>query len=224
MATNIRKIGHLTYVLRNVMRLARKELPMSFDVFHVARMSRSIFPSQCLVVCYVGRGSHFCGPANKGCVYSALPRMKVRDGTNDDGSGTNKAYQMTDLVHCHVHCHVPEGSSIAIIRCRESNLFLNMTALGYKLYGDEGKVIRMTQLSPDSWMLLRYQYDDSISKTSTRESATQHNTNWVGSIRSDTASLPPIRSRPLHLPNSLKPVLKMHPNTQSPHPHRQHTP
>ncbi|KAF2241475.1 hypothetical protein BU26DRAFT_571941 [Trematosphaeria pertusa] len=36
-------------------------------------------------------------------------------------------------------------------------------ALDHKLLGGESKVIRITQLSPDSWMILGYQYDDGTS-------------------------------------------------------------
>jgi hypothetical protein len=57
---------------------------------------------------------------------------------------------------------VPNGSSIVttVVRYRDSKWPLDPATLGPKLLGGDGKVIRMTQLSPDSWMLLGYQYDD----------------------------------------------------------------
>ncbi|KAF1365183.1 hypothetical protein EJ07DRAFT_171092 [Lizonia empirigonia] len=59
--------------------------------------------------------------------------------------------------------------------------------LDHELLGGEGQVIRMTQLSPDSWMLLGYRYDRR-SSTSTRETTTPDNAEWVSSPRSDAAS------------------------------------
>ncbi|KAF2472845.1 uncharacterized protein BDR25DRAFT_353166 [Lindgomyces ingoldianus] len=41
----------------------------------------------------------------------------------------------------------------SIVHCNESILFLNPTALDHKLFGEDGKVIRMAQLSPDSLTL-----------------------------------------------------------------------
>ncbi|KAH8708395.1 hypothetical protein GQ44DRAFT_466355 [Phaeosphaeriaceae sp. PMI808] len=83
------------------------------------------------------------------------PGTKVGDGSNINyGPSANMAYQITDLTLC----PVPKGSSIvtAIVHCNESISSPNPTALDHKLFGEDGKVIRMTQLSPDSWMLLGY--------------------------------------------------------------------
>ncbi|KAF1364594.1 hypothetical protein EJ07DRAFT_172627 [Lizonia empirigonia] len=60
--------------------------------------------------------------------------------------------------------------------------------LDHELLGGEGQVIRITQLSPGSWMLLGYQQDNEGSSTSTRENPTLDNTNWVNSPRSDASS------------------------------------
>jgi hypothetical protein len=96
------------------------------------------------------------------------------------------AYQITDLTHC----YVPEGSSIvtATVHCSEPNMSLNPIALYYKLLGGEGKVIHMTQLSPDSWMLLGYRYNDGASGACNRESPTLLNADLTSSPLSDTAS------------------------------------
>ncbi|KAF2820790.1 hypothetical protein CC86DRAFT_427623 [Ophiobolus disseminans] len=68
------------------------------------------------------------------------------------------AYQITDLTLC----AVPNGSSIvtAVIRYRHSKWPLDPAVLGPKFLGRNSKVIRMTQLSPDSWMLLGYRCDN----------------------------------------------------------------
>lgn len=78
------------------------------------------------------------------------------------------AYRITDLAHY----HVLKGSSIvtAIVRRSESNFSLNPIALNRKLLGGDGKVVRMTQLSPDSWILLGYPYDHGVPGAYTRES------------------------------------------------------
>ncbi|KAF1346339.1 hypothetical protein EJ07DRAFT_160546 [Lizonia empirigonia] len=70
-------------------------------------------------------------------------------------------YQITDLTLC----AVPNGSSIvtAVIHYRDSNSPLDPAVLGPKFLGRNSKVIRMTQLSQDSWMLLGYRYDDDAS-------------------------------------------------------------
>jgi len=115
---------------------------------------------------------------------TASLRMKARGRTTTVRPSANMAYQITDLTHC----HVPEGSSIltAVVRS-ELNLSLNPIVLDHELLGVEGKIIRMTQLSPDSWMLLGYRHDGR-SSTSTRKSPTLDTTDWMNSPRSDTDS------------------------------------
>ncbi|KAF9692714.1 hypothetical protein EKO04_009147 [Ascochyta lentis] len=68
------------------------------------------------------------------------------------------AYQITDLTLC----AVPNGSSIvtAVIRYRDSKWPLDPAVLGPRFLGRNSKVIRMTQLLPDSWMLLGYWCDN----------------------------------------------------------------
>lgn len=100
---------------------------------------------------------------------TSSPGKKAEGGPNKNyGPIANIAYQITDLTHC----HVPEGSSIVTVtvRCSES-ICLNQMALYQKLLGSEGKVIRMTQLSPGSWMLLGYRYNDGASGPCTRGSS-----------------------------------------------------
>ncbi|KAF2245134.1 hypothetical protein BU26DRAFT_508468 [Trematosphaeria pertusa] len=84
-------------------------------------------------------------------------------------------------------CAVPSSSSIvtAIVRYRDSKCSLDLTALGYKLFGRDGKVIRMTQLLPDSWMLLGYQYNDGAPGPCTYGSL---NAGWISSSYSDAAN------------------------------------
>ncbi|KAF1975440.1 hypothetical protein BU23DRAFT_566567 [Bimuria novae-zelandiae CBS 107.79] len=109
---------------------------------------------------------------------------KARDRRNIHyGPSLNMSYQITDLTLC----PVPKGSSIvtAIFRYRDSKLSLDPVALDHKLLGGEGKVIRMTQLSPDSWMLLGYRYDDGASGPCTRGSL---NADWMSNLHSDAAS------------------------------------
>ncbi|KAF2189523.1 hypothetical protein K469DRAFT_41848 [Zopfia rhizophila CBS 207.26] len=125
-------------------------------------------------------------PRTDSVTWSCSPRTSSPGTNKNHGPSANMAYQITDLTHC----HVPEGSSIvtATMRCSESNLSLNPIALYHKLLGGEGKVIRMTQLSSDSWMLLGYRYDDGTLGVYTRESPTLLNADWTSSPLGDTAS------------------------------------
>ncbi|KAH8688595.1 hypothetical protein GQ44DRAFT_734520 [Phaeosphaeriaceae sp. PMI808] len=111
---------------------------------------------------------------------------KAGDGSNINyGPSANMAYQITDLTLC----PVPKGSSIvtAIVHCNESISSPSPTALDHKLFGENGKVIRMTQLSPDSWMLLGYRYDDGASSACNREGPTLRNADWTSSPLSDAS-------------------------------------
>lgn len=115
------------------------------------------------------------------------PGTELRHRTDINyGPSASISYQVTDLTLY----HVTKGSSIvaATVRCNDPKLPLNLIVLDHELLGGKGKVIRMTQLSPDSWMLLGYRHDDSESSTSTRESTTLNNTDWVSSPRSNAAS------------------------------------
>jgi hypothetical protein len=56
---------------------------------------------------------------------------------------------------------IPNSSSIvsAIVHYRASNRFPDLKALSHNYLGEQGKFIRITQLSPDSWELLGYRCD-----------------------------------------------------------------
>ncbi|KAJ8129253.1 hypothetical protein O1611_g4378 [Lasiodiplodia mahajangana] len=112
---------------------------------------------------------------------------KARDGTDKNHEpSTSMAYQIVDLIHY----HVPGGSSIvtATVRCSESNLPFNPIALYHKLLGGEGKVICMTQLSPDSWMLVGHQYNNGAPGAYNREGSMLHNTDRTSSPLSKATS------------------------------------
>jgi hypothetical protein len=81
---------------------------------------------------------------------------------------------------------VPNGSSIvtAVVCYRDSKWTLDPAALGSKFLGGDGKVIRMTQMSPDSWMLLGYRYDDDASGPCTSRSL---KANWTSESHSNAA-------------------------------------
>ncbi|KAF1361620.1 hypothetical protein EJ07DRAFT_175572 [Lizonia empirigonia] len=91
--------------------------------------------------------------------------------------------EITDLTLC----AIPNGSSIvaATIRYHDSIQSLDSVALGHKFFGKQGKVIRMIQLSPDSWVLLGYQCNDSALGLCNRGNL---NAEWMSSSRSDAAS------------------------------------
>ncbi|KAF1362263.1 hypothetical protein EJ07DRAFT_153815 [Lizonia empirigonia] len=99
------------------------------------------------------------------------------------GPSLDKSCQMTDITLC----AIPNGSSVvsAIVHYRASNRSLDLVALGRKCLGEQGKVIRMIQLSPDSCMLVGYQYDDNPLGPYTGRSLNAHQTS---SSHSDTAN------------------------------------
>ncbi|KAF2690377.1 hypothetical protein K458DRAFT_383484 [Lentithecium fluviatile CBS 122367] len=98
-------------------------------------------------------------------------------------SGADMSIQITDLTLC----DVPNGSSIVtgIIRCHDSKQSPDLAALGHRLFGGEGKVIRVTQLLRDSWMLVGYRYKGSASNPCSRKDL---NSDWMSSSRSNAAS------------------------------------
>jgi len=61
-------------------------------------------------------------------------------------------------------------------------------ALNHKLLNREGKVIRITQLSPNLWMLLGYQYNDSALGLRACGSLTLLNVGRISNSHSDAAS------------------------------------
>ncbi|KAF1362638.1 hypothetical protein EJ07DRAFT_152896 [Lizonia empirigonia] len=126
----------------------------------------------------IDRGLRSCSPQ------SSSPDTTARDGTNINyRPSLNMSGEITDLTLC----TIPNGSSIvaATVRYRDSNLSLDPVALGHKFFGKQGKVIRMTQLSPDSWMLLGYWFNDSVLSFCNRGGS---NAEWMSSSHSDAAS------------------------------------
>ncbi|KAF1973467.1 hypothetical protein BU23DRAFT_131519 [Bimuria novae-zelandiae CBS 107.79] len=112
---------------------------------------------------------------------------KAGDGTNiHSRPSLDMSYQITDLTLC----PVPKGSSIvtATVRYRDSKLSLDPVAPNHKLLGREGKVICMTQLSTDSWMLVGYRYDDVVPSACSRGSPTLLNIGRASMSLGDSAS------------------------------------
>jgi hypothetical protein len=90
---------------------------------------------------------------------SSSPGTTASDGTNINCKfRLDKSCQIADLTLC----TIPNGSSIvaAIVRHHDSNWSPDLVAVGHKFLGEQGKVIRMTQLSPGLWMLLGYRCND----------------------------------------------------------------
>jgi hypothetical protein len=88
------------------------------------------------------------------------PGTTADHGTNINyGCDLSMSCQITDLTLC----TIPSDSSVvtAMLRSLKSDSYLDVVALGRKALGEQGKVIRMTQTSPDSWVLLGYRCDDS---------------------------------------------------------------
>ncbi|KAG9186466.1 hypothetical protein G6011_09574 [Alternaria panax] len=91
---------------------------------------------------------------------SNTPGTTADDRTNIDYEcDPSMSCQITDLALC----TIPNGCSVvtAMLRPHNSNCSLDVVALGHKVLGEQVKVIRMTQLSPDSWVLLGYRCNDS---------------------------------------------------------------
>jgi hypothetical protein len=82
---------------------------------------------------------------------------------------------------------VPNSPSIvtAVVCYCDSKWPLDPAALGPKFLGGDGKVIRMIQLSSDSWMLLGYWYDDDASGPCTSRSL---KADWTSESHSNAAN------------------------------------
>jgi hypothetical protein len=93
------------------------------------------------------------------------------------------SYQVTDFTLC----AIPNDSSIvtAIVSHRDSYWSPDLVALSHKFLGKQGKVIRMTQLSPGSWMLLGYQCKDGALDLRNHRGL---NAEWISSSHNDPAS------------------------------------
>lgn len=86
---------------------------------------------------------------------SISPKVRVSNrATGDCRSSTDMACQIADISHY----DVPKGSSIimATVHYQESSSAFDVQGLYRTVFGDEGKALRMVQLSRDSWMLLGY--------------------------------------------------------------------
>jgi hypothetical protein len=115
---------------------------------------------------------------------SNTPGTTADDETNIDyESGLRMSCQITDLTLS----AIPDGSSVvtAILRHHDSNCSLDLVALGHKVLGEQGKVIRITQLSPDSWVLLGYRCNKRAIDLCNRGSL---NAEWMSSSHNDAAS------------------------------------
>jgi hypothetical protein len=112
------------------------------------------------------------------------PGTKAGGETNiNHRPSVDMSYQITDLTLS----AVPNSSSIvtAVIRYHDSKRPLDPTALGPRFLGGDGKVIRITQLSPDSWMLLGYRYGDDASGPCTGRGL---KVDWMSEPHSDAAN------------------------------------
>jgi len=158
--------------------------------YRVDTRSRSTMPTRKLRNITSAQLSQLSRPesysASRSCSpQTASPRIKARRTTNTVGPNANMAYQITDFTRC----HVPKGASIltAVVRS-ESSSSLNPIVLDHEVLGVGSEIIRTTQLSPDSWMLLGYRRDDGGSDACNCESLTLLNADRTSSSFSDTAS------------------------------------
>ncbi|KAI1676126.1 Myb DNA-binding domain containing protein [Pyrenophora tritici-repentis] len=116
-------------------------------------------------------------------------------GSNSLGTtaedGNNIDYESRSSMSCQIKdltlCAIPDDSSVvtAILHLSSSNHSLSLLALGHKVTGEQGKVIRMTQLSPDSWLLLGYRCNGSPADLSNCE---RLNKKRMNSAHSDAVS------------------------------------
>jgi hypothetical protein len=119
----------------------------------------------------------------RSCSPRALsPGTKAETNTNHRPS-IETSYHITDFTLC----TIPNGSSIVtvVFYYRDSKWPPDPAALGPKFLGGDVKVIRMTQLSPDSWMLLGYRYDDDASGLGSGRSL---KADWTSEPRSDATN------------------------------------
>ena len=115
---------------------------------------------------------------------SDTPGTTAGHGTDIDyGCNLGMSCQITDLTLC----TIPHGCSVvtAMLRPHKSDSYLDVVALGSKVLGEQGKVIRMTQISPDSWVLLGYQCNSSALGLCNRRSP---NVEWIKSFHNDAAT------------------------------------
>jgi hypothetical protein len=126
----------------------------------------------------INTGSQACFPG------SNSPGATAEDVINVDyRSGFSMSCQITDLTLC----AIPNDSSVVsvILRHCDPSGLLDLVSLGHKVLGEQGKVIRMTQLSPDSWVLLGYRCNGSAADLCDRGGL---KANWMSSAHDDVAS------------------------------------
>jgi hypothetical protein len=120
---------------------------------------------------------------------TCFPGSNTPGTTADDG--TNIEYECDLSMSCQITdltlCTIPNGSSVvtAMLRPRNSNCSLDLVSLGHKVLGEQVKVIRMTQLSRDAWMLLGYRCNERAIDLCNHESL---NAEWMNSFHADAAS------------------------------------
>jgi hypothetical protein len=115
---------------------------------------------------------------------SDTPGTTAGHGTDIDyGCNLGMSCQITDLTLC----TIPHGCSVvtAMLRPHKSDSYLEVLALSRKVLGEQGKVIRMTQMSPDSWVLLGYRCNSSALDLCNRRSP---NAEWINGSHNDAAT------------------------------------
>ncbi|UPX14637.1 uncharacterized protein EKO05_0005114 [Ascochyta rabiei] len=126
----------------------------------------------------IDRGLRSCSPQ------SSPPGTTACDETNINYRlSLDMSCKITDLTIC----AIPNGSSIvaATVCYCVSNPSLDLVALGHRFFGKQGKVICMTQLLSDLWVLLGYRCNNSALDLFSRG---RLNTEWMSSSYSDAAS------------------------------------
>ncbi|KAF2815598.1 uncharacterized protein BDZ99DRAFT_470961 [Mytilinidion resinicola] len=133
-----------------------------------------------------GDGEHLSRPrtdsvTRSGSPQTSSPRAKARDGLS-----ANTAYQIADVTLY----PVPKALSIitAIVRCNKSKLPLDLGGLDTSILGEKGQIIRITQVSQDSWLLLGCRYDDGASDSRPRRSWTMLSADQKSNPHSDAAN------------------------------------
>lgn len=158
--------------------------PRSLDYDTVpARLSQRVKLSQLQRKPVPGRRNTDERPRNCS-LGSDTPGTTADHGTDIHyGCDLGMSGQITDLTLC----TIPNGSSVvtAMLRPHKSDSYLDVVALGRKVLGEQGNVIRMTQMSSDSWVLLGYRCNDSSLDPCNRRSP---NAEWINGFHNDAAT------------------------------------
>ncbi|KAF2690382.1 hypothetical protein K458DRAFT_102510 [Lentithecium fluviatile CBS 122367] len=118
---------------------------------------------------------------------ASSPKLKAADRSNiNRGYSADMSYQITDLSLF----PVAKCSSIvtAVVHCHESTMCPNSTDLSRRVVGSKGRTVRVTQLSPGSWLLVGCRYDDDLSSRFDRQSATLFDADEKNSLQNDADS------------------------------------